>query len=428
MQRWDILQSAMRLIAEPFAFIILVSILEVHFPALHSSRTPALHSSMPSFRMPVLLIDCGACHSDPQSKDTLPSSGSLNEDPHACLKMTTNNLYLSYPQDAEIHFEHINARLAPWQTFVFKKTRQKYHRYHGWDGPWIESEWTRMIEKLWSDRTLGTRLLHLFGPYIPIAVPLLDIASVSWDAYELLLRDLEALLRPEVPYVILVQHDDGLAANHHAFKHMERNHPNLLVFSAGGYGHIPVPLPLRPMHLVLEKKPAKERQFFANYVGTIGHAPHKLREKVVKSMASFAASHPGLRIFTGPSEHWQSIMIDSKVSMAPRGFGRTAFHVLEALQMGLIPVHVYEDVPWVPYAEIFSKIAFSIHVSEVESFLAQLQKTNDSTLDHMEAKVVALRESHFMIDGVMEQILRFITKNGTSDLRCQVLPTTARGV
>ena len=66
-------------------------------------------------------------------------------------------------------------------------------------------------------------------------------------------------------------------------------------------------------------------------------------------------------------KHWQRIMRDSKFQLCPRGFGRTSYHVMESFQMGLIPIHVYSDVPWVPYADLFDKIGFVVRYDDLDT-------------------------------------------------------------
>ena len=47
------------------------------------------------------------------------------------------------------------------------------------------------------------------------------------------------------------------------------------------------------------------------------------------------------------------------MSLVPRGFGRTAYHLMETFQMGRVPLYVYSDVPWVPYAEVFERVGYA---------------------------------------------------------------------
>lgn len=36
-------------------------------------------------------------------------------------------------------------------------------------------------------------------------------------------------------------------------------------------------------------------------------------------------------------------------NLAPRGFGRASFRLAEIIQIGRIPVYLYDDYPWIPY-------------------------------------------------------------------------------
>ena len=56
-------------------------------------------------------------------------------------------------------------------------------------------------------------------------------------------------------------------------------------------------------------------------------------------------------------------MANSQTSLVPRGFGRTAYHLVETLQMGLVPIYVYDDIPWVPYADLF-EVRFTNHTTK----------------------------------------------------------------
>merc|ERR1712190_597320 len=97
----------------------------------------------------------------------------------------------------------------------------------------------------------------------------------------------------------------------------------------------------------------------------------------------------------------------------------------ETLQMGHVPIHVYLDIPWVPYADMFEQIGFKTTVSDLPELLKRLSGMSVSSLERMEATVRAVTESHFTTDGLLEQISRFLTGGvGRSDLRCQRLPET----
>jgi len=110
--------------------------------------------------------------------------------------------------------------------------------------------------------------------------------------------------------------------------------------------------------------------------------------------------------------------------MTPRGFGRTAFHVVEAIQMGLIPVHIYNQTKWVPYENLFDEIGFAITLDELPALVDKLENWTTQDFLDREKVVARYRESHFLPKAVMGQVQNFLTKAEKSDLVCHQLPST----
>ena len=46
---------------------------------------------------------------------------------------------------------------------------------------------------------------------------------------------------------------------------------------------------------------------------------------------------------------WRDVMADSLFNLAPRGYGRSSFRLSEIVQLGHVPLHVWDDTPWLPY-------------------------------------------------------------------------------
>ena len=118
-------------------------------------------------------------------------------------------------------------------------------------------------------------------------------------------------------------------------------------------------------------------------------------------------------------------MQSSKFSLCPRGYGRTSFHVMETLQMGLIPIHVYmkEDIPWLPYANsILKNISFSITIEDLPALIQELEQMPHSTIEQMEQEIEGLIEEYFTFEAVMRQIELFMIDHTSSALECQPLP------
>ena len=135
-----------------------------------------------------------------------------------------------------------------------------------------------------------------------------------------------------------------------------------------------------------------------------------------------------MRVHTGfgSADEWHKVAGISKVSLCPRGYGRTAFHLFEILQLGLVPVHVYLDIPWVPYSDLYKTIGFSTAVKGLPELMRKINDTDLQDLERMEEKIKALRSTHFTNEGLLDQISMFM-KNEGSDLRCQTVPATMNG-
>ena len=165
--------------------------------------------------------------------------------------------------------------------------------------------------------------------------------------------------------------------------------PNILVLSAGGYGHVPIPL-LKWIPEAPAKRPVVLRKHLVSFVGDTMHGPGKptLRNRMKALVWEAAAKHNFSALIYSGSD-WTKVMAESRTSLVPRGNGRTSFHLAETLHMGLVPIYVYSDTPWLPYrAERFSDVGFSIALAELPALLQRLHRGEITTtqLEAMEAR------------------------------------------
>jgi hypothetical protein len=335
-----------------------------------------------------------------------------------CLQRTTPTIELEYPHnDAIEHFNEIRLAMLPWAQ---NQGNHHYHKGPNFNGPWIENYWISHFETLWDEKICRSNassqvcLSDYFGPFIPIFVPLVDQFVNSDCQYPSGLVDtLLSVLRPKVPYVIVSQNDVGLDMP---------TPPNVLVLSAGGYGHVPVPL-FKQNEDRNNDVDVANRTIDMSYVGSLGNEPHNMRQRLHDNMLTFRESSNTTWTYEYyHGNNWKEVMRNSRWSLVPRGFGRTAYHLMETLQMGLVPVYVYYDVPWVPYMELFREIGYVTDASSLPDLITNhlLNATWDEIRDR-ERRIEALRTSHFSPEGAMEQIGYFLIGK-TNDLRCQELP------
>jgi hypothetical protein len=269
----------------------------------------------------------------------------------------------------------------------------------------------------------------VFGPYIPILLPFVDLwvtggvttvpQTNGWKYPAGFVSTLLRVLRPNVPYITVSQNDEGLVG-HDEFKMSQI--PNVLVLSAGGYGHVPVPL-LKQAEVPLESlEDPDQRAYLVSYVGTMRHGPKKFRAGVQQAAVGAANKLKAKTAGWATRPDWKEIMAQSKASLAPRGFGRTAYHVMEVLQMGLVPIYVYSDVPWVPYEDLFRTVGYVSSVRDLGRVMATVKSLSSEEWLAREKRARDLVPTHFSFEGAMSQIGKFMLDPTTSDLRCRPLP------
>ena len=339
----------------------------------------------------------------------------------ACLRKSSANLCLRYPADAETHFNHIHKAVTQWSPGKVQST------YKGHKGPYVEDAWLARCKALNQSRCMHDgvigpcRPLHtVFGPVIPLMITWLSTWLTQGRRYRSeFLAALRAVLRPDVPYATVVQNDEGLFPK----SQMLREFPNILVFSAGGYGHVPVPLLLSELPLSKTKPPSR-RSYRFSYVGSLDHAPGDLRRQMahtVKRMCTGVSATA--KIYHGSA--WDQVMADSVFSLVPRGFGRTSFHLAEVIQSGLIPIHVYNDVPWVPYRSVYRRFGYITNLSGLPGLIKELLKMPLAAVKERENQVARAR-GLWTLKETAHQIHLFLIGK-PSHLECQDLPPSVRG-
>jgi hypothetical protein len=358
-----------------------------------------------------------------------------------CLQKTkrpkNTSLRLQYPMsDAEAHFNEIRWKMAPWAQHAM----HSYHTANGYAGPWMENQWISHFESLHDDNANTTCLYHHFGPYIPIFLPWVDhLVTTKYMYPDGFLEALASVLRPDVPYVTVSQNARGLKGKggegpNAGLLDLKRSLPNLLVLSAGGYGHVPIPLLMQdePRNNALD---VSQRRVHLSYVGSLKNAPHGAREMLHEELSRRYgnASRPtkSFRYDYYYGAEWRSVMAQSKFSLVPRGFGRTAYHLMETLQMGLVPVYVHlpNDISWIPYAPRFAEIGYSTDFNQVVTLIeTTLRNVSDEEIRVKEQRILSLRDSHFSTAGILQQIQKFLMAPSKSDLQCQALPRTVTGI
>jgi hypothetical protein len=350
-----------------------------------------------------------------------------------CLQFTTPTMQheLIYPDDADEHYNTIRIALSEW----VQHSDHTIHIAKRYRGPWIENQFIHHFESLYDDESLRVTtnsevpvkcLSHYFGPFIPIFIPWVDHLVQNHHQYPIgLIETLRSVLRPNVPYITVSQNDEGLVGKNE-FNMLSI--PNLLVLSAGGYGHVPIPLIKQEEPLIHDTIPIPKRKIDISYVGSLKNAPYAMRRKMHETFKQHYNTKPTLNYQYYYGMEWRTVVSHSKLSLVPRGYGRSAYHLMEVLQMGYIPIYIYlnNDSSWIPYSELYDKIGYKSDIAGLKNLIVQLRNISIKEIQQREEKIESLRNSHFTFDGVLYQIGKFMIGQ-TNDLRCQPLPSSVTG-
>jgi phage baseplate assembly protein W len=312
----------------------------------------------------------------------------------------------------------------------------------------------------------------LFAPFVPIFVAWEDQWTTTSAQTPLFVgAQLLPHLESGVQYVTLAQRHSGLYLQDMA--HFRSVLRNVLVLSPGGRGHVPIPLLLR--ELPVAAQPAWGSHLHTvSFVGTVRPG---VRQVVMDATAT-ALGHRFVHGFV-EGTGWQEAMSSTLYQLAPRGVGPTSFRLYEAIQLGLVPIYVWEGVRWLPYAPgtprsaaaspaaslspsappapqagapempspaaapglpraaaasaaqlqaalssgsaMWDELGFVLHVDDYPAFLASMAgrlATDKELYERKRAAVLRYREAYFTYRGLWQQVLALFDDPRTAELRC----------
>ncbi|BDA48941.1 probable glucuronosyltransferase at C-terminar half [Coccomyxa sp. Obi] len=279
------------------------------------------------------------------------------------------------------------AATAAYQEQLFQKTMSlhpKQHSFSGHSGPWLEN----VFYDAWI--SLKPRTSRIFVP-----VAWTDAMHVS--TLKLHMQQVLNQLNPKFKYFTVVQAG-------HGFKHPKLalyvpSHIDFILFSAGGDSPplktVPVPLlkeELRPVGLA--------KSITASSQCEIGN--HGVRRAL---QARYNSSY----LFLAQSDDWRTITESSNFSFCPRGYGPTSFRLYETLQLGTIPIYVWEEEKWLAFEDRvnWEEIAIVVESHDIDRIDSRIAKAD---VDSMKAAVVKHRHL-FTYEFTIQYILDSVTED-----------------
>lgn len=270
-----------------------------------------------------------------------------------------------------------------------------YPPYH--TGPYIEEYFYQYyIENKEKFQTLNKTLIPIFWTN-------LYIANYPNDIIQHYINNL-----PAGEYFTVSQFDDGI---------QQQLPVNTINFVAGG--NMPgVPIPLICSPIPAKYKKEVDRDIFCSFVGTYIN-----NEKYACRIKLYDLYENDKEFYFTPRRSWERIVGEDRLkefcnitqrsifTLCPRGYGLQSFRLYEAMQLGSIPVFVY-DKPFFPFNDILDWKSFCVLIQEKEipNLKNILQNISLDTRKKLLVNGEKIYNEYFTLSGMSYNILKSLER------------------
>ena len=215
-------------------------------------------------------------------------------------------------------------------------------------------------------------------------------------------EELNALPRDR-SYFTICQWDDGIL--------QDISDLDIFIYGQGGYGDYAIPLNCIPHGSHPTKFDLKPN--LASFVGSIA-GRHPVREKMAKVLAKEKDILIEDRMGKGTFYKFTKAMHESKFALCPRGYGKTSFRICEALEVGVIPVYIYDE-PWIPFEDILPFGAYGIkcRIDNIENLPEMMRSivADKDLFKTMKKNGEIAYNRFYSYEGCRQQILKMERKH-----------------
>ena len=302
-----------------------------------------------------------------------------------------------------MNLEYQKKVIKETERFRVKARYPVYPPYH--DGYYIEEYFYNYFQRIDSDRI-----------YIPIYWTNLYCNETHNGEHFDIQTYLDSL-DTNLKYFTVCQHEAAP---------IEKLPNNTLIFSASGKihqdnksnNHISIPLLCSK---IKNPKLNKKRDIFCSFVGA---KTHRVRESIYNtyrndddfyiSMEPWSPDVPKHK-----EDEFKDITERSIFALCPRGDGPTSFRLYETMQLGAIPIYVY-DMKWIPYENDinWNDICVFIHESEIPHMKDILKNISKERIEYMRIKIKELYNEWFSMDGMSKHITNRLKNEKMRLLTC----------
>lgn len=267
--------------------------------------------------------------------------------------------------------------------------RPPAHRYAGYGGPWFEE----IFYNFWVNDpgVTGAFYVPVFWNYIYQHIQAVELTP---RRYRKTMSEMEEVKRRcdeiKQPCFTIIDYDHS-PWDWHAFP------KNVVVFASGGDGDVPIPL-LKGNRPYSNPPKSIRVSFMGRLDGASDHGGiRSAMHRALKDHAHF-----------GFGAEWESVMAKSVFTLCPRGLGRASFRFYEAMSVGSIPIYIWDDKPWLPFADVidWNELIVGVPVVEVEKLPEKLCSLSETQIQRMQTRIKEVYHEYITPEAVFKEIRR----------------------
>ena len=155
----------------------------------------------------------------------------------------------------------------------------------------------------------------------------------------------------------------------------------------------------------------KKRDIFCSFVGAKTHPVRQELYDIYKDDEDFYFNMEEwtIKINENKEMEFKDIAERSIFSLCPRGNGPTSYRLWEVMQLGSIPVYIYDN-KWVPWEDEINwdDICIFIHVDEISCLKTYLKNISNERINEIRNNINLIYDKYFTLEKVCETIIRKI--------------------
>ena len=158
-----------------------------------------------------------------------------------------------------------------------------------------------------------------------------------------------------------------------------------------------------------------KKDIFCSFVGSNTHA---VRNKLVEHLSGNKEYHISCKgvwqynINKSELDNFIDVTSRSKFTLCPRGYGKQSYRFSETIQLGSIPIYIYDNDPYLPFSNEIDYEDFSIvlNIENIHMLDDILKSKSDFEISSMIERGKEVYNEYFTLDKVCEKIISLVAE------------------